>query len=84
MGLRKYRTFPAGYLNRLCEKMNRAAQMLDDDAESLKLSHTIDGEWRDEESARAEYDKIKEVVRALRDYCLDLCPSRSPSARHPE
>lgn len=46
--------------------IERAAEMLDMDAEDLKMCHTIAGNWSGEDEAKADYDERKRIAKALR------------------
>jgi len=46
--------------------IERAAEMLDYDAECLKECHAPHNNWSGEAEAKADYDERKRVVRALR------------------
>lgn len=44
----------------------RAAQLLDEDAASLKACHTLRGQWKGEEDAKALHDEMRRVSKELR------------------
>jgi hypothetical protein len=46
--------------------IERAAELLDFDAESLREAHAPDNNWSGEAEAKADYDERKKVARALR------------------
>ena len=53
-------------LTRLEIHASRAADFMAEDAEALKESHTVDGDWRDEEHARLTYNDMMDCVEGIR------------------
>lgn len=54
-----------------------AAAVLTEYAEALKDCHTVDGDWRDEHEARAEYERLKKLANALGE-CMDCGAKAEP------
>jgi len=51
--------------------LHKAADLLDCEAEALKVCSTLNGEWGDEEDARQDYEEMKQTVHDLRTLCGD-------------
>jgi hypothetical protein len=51
-----------------CELLKRAAEVLEQEAQCLRESHTVKGKWRGEYSkdARADYTELRDLAKALR------------------
>lgn len=56
----------AGQSDETRAAIKRAAEMLDCDAEDLKMCHAPHGNWSGEDAAKADYDERKKVAKALR------------------
>lgn len=50
-----------------CKPIKRAIHMLEFDAECLKNSHTVAGNWGNDTAAKQEYDEMKKLIKQLRE-----------------
>lgn len=48
-----------------------AAALLDGEADALKECSTVDGDWREEDDAKASYEDMKRTAQELRALCCD-------------
>jgi hypothetical protein len=72
-----FETHPVGTAKRLSDMLLvavHAAEILEQEAEALKDSHTVNGEWRDgqdeiDAAAHAEHDDLLFIARRLRELC---------------
>ena len=56
----------AGKSDEALKAIKRAAEMLDMDAEELKMCHAPYNDWSGEGEAKADYDERKRIAKALR------------------